>query len=266
LLQITSSFPWRRTILQFSQIRFTLARTFIAMSPSREKHFIAAAVPTGKGAGEKLSHTSRSRPPGCGTLWPRVIEVHDYLLIVEHRSEPGRQVLLVFKGHKLAVGSVIKDFTAVSKSGLFIVSGPYDPWLSGRDRWLVEPHNPEPPPPPPAPKPTPPPPPKVEPKVESKDDAIGMLTARNKAAELKGKRVKITGIVSSWEASGGSITLTFRSGGSRVCEITLSGDQRKKVPGAVPESKWRITIDAEGNGMRDGLLSLSDVKVISVEK
>jgi hypothetical protein len=33
LEQITKSRPWRRTILQFSQIRLTLARTFMAHPP-----------------------------------------------------------------------------------------------------------------------------------------------------------------------------------------------------------------------------------------
>src|SRR5262249_14182967 len=35
VVQMTSILPWRRTSLQFSQMRFTLARTFIVRLPSR---------------------------------------------------------------------------------------------------------------------------------------------------------------------------------------------------------------------------------------
>jgi hypothetical protein len=107
---------------------------------------------------------------------------------------------------------------------------------------------------------------KVAPILEPKDDAIGMLTARDRASDLKGKRAKMTGLVSSWEADGDSAMLTFRAGGARICEISLSGGERKKIPEGLPPSKWRITIDAKINGQRDGLVILSDVKVISVEK
>jgi len=41
LLQTTYTTPWRRTILQFSQIRLTLARTFMALSTTaRFPHLI----------------------------------------------------------------------------------------------------------------------------------------------------------------------------------------------------------------------------------
>jgi hypothetical protein len=41
-VQITRTIPLRRTILQFSQIRLTLARTFMTY------HLVPARVPTGE--------------------------------------------------------------------------------------------------------------------------------------------------------------------------------------------------------------------------
>src|SRR5712671_4600175 len=75
LVQMTSSLPCRRTILQFSQIRLMLARTFMTVLPPetaviREIVFITAAARTGKG--------DRARTGGPeGRLRKNLSAVHD---------------------------------------------------------------------------------------------------------------------------------------------------------------------------------------------
>lgn len=109
------------------------------------------------------------------------------------------------------------------------------------------------------PRPKKEPPPKVEAK---KDEPLGFIAALSQVATLKGKRAKISGIVSSWEPSGAGLTLVFRQLGDTVCEMSISEAERKKLPAALPPSKWRVTVDAKVEGRVSGRLELSDVKII----
>jgi hypothetical protein len=73
LLQITSNLPCRRTSLQFSQIRLTLARTFMAGLPldhrraAGEEIIVLAAVPISGKRRKQAEHPGRARTLGLAS-------------------------------------------------------------------------------------------------------------------------------------------------------------------------------------------------------
>jgi hypothetical protein len=98
--------------------------------------------------------------------------------------------------------------------------------------------------------------------AESK--SMGIVTAHAEAAKLFGKRVRISGIVMSWEGEK-DLLLTFTKADTPICVMKVSAAERKKLPAKLPPSKWRITVDATIGGLKDDLLQLSDVTVVPPE-
>jgi hypothetical protein len=101
-----------------------------------------------------------------------------------------------------------------------------------------------------------------KPKQPPPPEEVGILTARNQVEKWRGKRVRITTVVTSWEEYGTGVKLTITQAGDTVCVMEVDEGERKKLPSPLPAGKWKVTVEATVKGRSEGQLELSDVKVV----